>query len=246
MKQKIRLEEVKDFKIERKVFDERTLFTIYKLIQKGFIKSVESIVKEGKESLILSAKDKNNHWLAVKVYKTLHCDFKSRWNILALDPRFKALKKERRNVVYNWCKREFRNLKIAFNNNVSCPKPIVFRENVLVMSFIGENGIPAPRLIDIKLSKEELKYVYDFVLKEIEKLLKGKLIHGDLSAFNLLIHECPYLIDFSQAVTLDHPLANDFLRRDIENINSYFEKLGIKVEDTEKLFENFSKVAGLK
>lgn len=241
MRNKIRLEEIKELKIESKVFDERTLLTILKFMDKGIVKSVESTIKEGKESLILSAKDKKNNWLAIKVYRTLHADFKNMWNSLAIDPRFKGLKKERRNIVYNWCKREFRNLKIAFANNVECPEPIAFKENILVMSFIGDNGNPAPRLVDTILTKEDAEYVYDFILEEIKKLLIAKLVHGDLSAYNILIHEKSYLIDFSQAVTLGHPLANDFLKRDIKNINSYFEKLGVKVKDSEELFDNLSK-----
>lgn len=242
MKPKIRLEEIKELKIESKVFDERTLLTIFKLMGKGIIKSVESTVKEGKESLILSAKDKNNNWLALKVYRTLHCDFKNMWNSLAIDPRFKGLKKERRTIVYNWCKREFRNLKTAFANNVVCPKPIAFKENVLVMSFIGENGEPAPRLIDVKI--ENIQDVYDFVIDEMKKLTKASLVHSDLSAYNILIFDRPYFIDLSQAVIKEHPLVKEFLNRDVKNINSYFKKLGVKTQ--EDLFNELTKIMELK
>lgn len=229
--QKLRLEDIKDFKIEKKVFDEQTLFAIYKLVTKGFVKSVESMVKEGKESLIVSAKDKSNNWLALKIYRTLHCDFKSMWKYLIADPRFKNIKRSRRNVVYNWCRREFSNLKIASEFKVNCPLPIAFYENVLVMKFIGENGIPAPRLIDLKLEKEEAEYIYQLILEEMKKLLEAKLVHTDLSPYNVLIFEKPYLIDFSQAVTFEHPLAKEFFERDVKNINSYFEKFGVKVKE---------------
>jgi RIO kinase 1 len=242
LKPKIRLEEIKEFKIESKVFDERTLLTILKFMDKGIIKSVESTIKEGKESLILSAKDKKDNWLALKVYRTLHCDFKNMWNSLVIDPRFKGLKKERRTIVYNWCKREFRNLKTAFANNVSCPKPIAFKENVLVMSFIGENGEPAPRLIDIKV--ENMQDVYDFVVDEMKKLAKAGLVHSDLSAYNILIFDKPYFIDLSQAVVKEHPLAKEFLNRDVKNINSYFKKLGVKIQ--EELFNELIKIMELK
>jgi RIO kinase 1 len=242
LKPKIRLEEIKEFKIESKVFDRRTLLTMLKLMDKGIIKSIESTVKEGKESLILSAKNKENNWLAIKVYKTLHCDFKSRWGLLTLDPRFKGLKKERRSVVNNWCKREFKNLKIAFANNVTCPKPIAFKENVLIMSFIGENGEPAPRLIDIEI--ENMQDVYSFIVDGMKKLAKAGLIHSDLSAYNILIHDVPYFIDFSQAVMKDHPLAKEFLDRDVKNINSYFKKAGVKTQ--ENLFDELIKIMELR
>lgn len=231
LRKKIRFEDVKDFKIERKVFDERTLYTIYKLMTKGFIKSVESAVKEGKESLVLSAKGKNNNWLALKIYRTKYCDFKSMWKYLVGDPRFSGIKKSRRAVIFNWCKREFKNLKIAFKAKVSVPRPITFKENVLVIDFIGKNGKLAPRLINVKLKPRGASKIYAFILGQIKKLVKAGLVHSDLSAYNILIWDKPYLIDFSQAVPLKHQLAKQFLERDIKNINSYFKKVGVKVKD---------------
>ena len=237
MRPKIRLEDVKELRIERKVFDEKTLFAIYKLITKGVIKSVESEVKEGKESVVLSAKDKEGRWLALKVYKIEYCDFKSMWKYLAGDPRFSNIKKNRRSVIFNWCKREFKNLRIAFDAGVNCPEPIAFNENVLVIGFIGKDGQLAPRLIDVKLENPE--DAYDFILEDYEKLLKAGLIHTDMSAYNILIFDIPYLIDLSQAVPIKHQLAKEFLMRDLKNINDYFKKLGVKIIGTEELFNKF-------
>ena len=68
-------------------------------------------------------------------------------------------------------------------------------------------------------------------------MFKAGLIHSDLSAFNVLIWKKPYLIDFSQAVPLEHVLAKEFLKRDIRNINLYFKKIGIKVKDEEEILK---------
>ena len=237
MTEKIRLEDLKEFKIERKVFDDRTLFAIYKLMTKGFIKSVESEMKEGKESLILSAKNKDGNWLALKVYRVEYCDFKSMWKYLVGDSRFLHVKKNRRAIVLNWCKREFKNLRIAFDAGVNCPEPIAFYENVLVMSFIGEGGELSPRLIDVDL--ENPQDAYDLILEDYEKMLKAGLIHTDLSAFNILIWDKPYFIDFSQAVPVKHQLAKEFLMRDLKNLNNYFNRLRVKIIDKEQLFKKF-------
>lgn len=229
---KIRLEDMKEFKIERKVFDDRTLFSIYKLMKKGIIKSLQSTIKEGKESLVVSAKNSTGKWIAVKIYRIEHCDFKSMWNYLIEDPRFFGIKKRRRSVVLNWCKREFKNLTIAYDAGVSCPKPIAFNENVLVMEFIGSKGIPAPSLINIRMEKEEGKIVYEMIIKEIKKLYRAGLVHGDLSAWNVLFHKGKiFLFDLSQAVPINHPLANQMLRRDVKNINMYFKKIGIEKDE---------------
>ena len=233
---KRKLEDIKEFKIERKVFDDRTSLAIYKLMVRGVIKTVESLVKEGKESVVLSGKGKKDKWVAIKVYRTEYCDFRSMWKYLVGDPRFFGIKKRRRVVVCNWCKREFKNLKIAFKNKVSCPEPLGFYENVLVMRFIGENGIPSPRLIDVDLKEVKKKLInelYSLIIKEIEKLLRAKIVHGDLSAYNILLYEGkPVLIDFSQGVTSKHPLFKEFLERDIKNINSFFRKIGANVDES--------------
>lgn len=236
MKEKIRLEDVKEFKIEHGVFDEKTLMAIYKLLTKKVIKSVESEVMEGKEAVVLSAKDKDGKWLALKVYR-VEADFKTMWQYLAGDPRFFGLKKQRRSVVFAWCRREFKNLTIASEAGVNCPKPIAFNENVLVEEFIGEEGKLAPRLIDVKLSKEDAQEVYNIIIDDLEKTIKAGLVHADLSAYNILIFGKPYIIDFSQAVPLNHTQAEEFLKRDIKNINKHFEKIGAEIKNSEEILE---------
>jgi RIO kinase 1 len=92
----------------------------------------------------------------------------------------------------------------------------------------------------MKFKPEDAQLIYEYVLSQIEKIVKAGLVHSDLSPYNILFFNKPYIIDFSQAVPLKHVLAKEFLRRDIKNINLYFEKLGTKVKDEEELFNNLS------
>ena len=71
---------------------------------------------------------------------------------------------------------------------------------------------------------------------------KAELVHGDLSEFNILYSDQPYLIDMGQSVTRDHPRALQFLMRDIRNMNRFFKKRGCEVK-TE--YEIFNAVTGL-
>jgi RIO kinase 1 len=235
---------MKDFlserKVEGKVYDKRTLMAIYTLMKKGIIKTLEATVKEGKESVVVAAKNKEGEWLAVKIYRVEHCDFKSMWKYLISDYRFERIRKDRWHVVVNWARREFKNMKIAFEAGVSLPKPIAVHQNILVMSFIGEEGIPAPTLV--QLEKEELDWqkIYEEVRNEMVKLTKGGIIHTDLSAFNILYFDKVYIIDFSQGVTERHPLALQFLERDVKNINDFFKKKNVKID--ENLFENLKRL----
>ena len=226
-------ESYKELKIVHGVFDERTLMTLYRLLNKKQI-SVESMLEEGKESVVLSGITKQKEWVAIKVYRTEACDFKKMWKYLVGDPRFKGISKRTRTVVNIWCQREFKNMKIAQEAGVNCPKPLTFKENVLIMSFLGDNGILAPRLIDvIPDNPEEL---YKMVLENLKKLVNAGLIHGDLSAYNTLLWGEPYFIDFSHGTTLKNQIALELLKRDVKNINSYFSKLNITVKDPEDIF----------
>jgi RIO kinase 1 len=50
-----------------------------------------------------------------------------------------------------------------------------------------------------------------------------RLVHADLSEYNILVHEGKLvIIDVSQSVDLDHPKALDFLREDCAHINDFF------------------------
>jgi len=233
---------LEEFKIEHKVFDKRTLMAIFDLIKKGHIKTVESMIKEGKESIVVSGKDEKGEWLSIKVYRVLYVDFKNMWTYLATDPRFERVKKNRWSIVTTWARREFKNLKTAFEGDVSCPRPIAVEKNVLVTEFIGENGIPAPKLVEIKL--EDYQEVYDFIIEEMKKLAKLNLIHTDLSPYNIIIYQKPYIIDFSQAVPEKHPQAKEFLQRDVKNVNEYFKKHGAEIN--ENIFNELSNIMKLK
>jgi len=239
LKRKRKREYYKEFKIVRGAFDERTLLVLYRLLNKNKI-SVESLIKEGKESIILSGLTNRKKWVAIKVYCTKACNFKNMSKYLVGDPRFQRIKKKRRFIVNLWCQREFKNLKIARNAGVDCPEPLFFEENVLIMSFIGNNGLAAPRLIDVKPDKPER--IYKEILSNLKKLVENGLIHGDLSAYNILLHKKPYFIDFSHGITLKNPLAPELLKRDIKNINYYFSKFDITVKDTEKLYKKLERV----
>lgn len=62
-------------------------------------------------------------------------------------------------------------------------------------------------------------------------------MHGDLSEYNLLYWEKQiWMIDVSQSVEHDHPMALDFLRRDCVVMNDFFRKNKAYVLTTLKLF----------
>lgn len=69
-----------------------------------------------------------------------------------------------------------------------------------------------------------------------------KLVHADLSEYNLLVHdEHLYVIDVSQSVEHDHPSAYDFLRNDIRNVEEFFSRRGVTCLGIRSCFEFVTK-----
>ena len=243
LKRKRSLDYTKDLKTISGVFDEKTRMALYRLLNKKQIQ-IQSLIKEGKESVVFSGLTQEKEWVAIKVYRTAVIDFKKISKYLLGDPRFGKISRARRNFIYTWCRREYKNLQVAFRAGVNCPEPIASSENVLIMTFIGEKGSSSPRLMDVRLENPEENY--KMVIKNMKKLCKSGLIHGDLSAYNILFKGGPVFIDFSHSTPPRNPIAPELLNRDIKNINSYFTKLDIRVTDSKRLYKDFIKILGIK
>jgi len=105
------------------------------------------------------------------------------------------------------------------------------------MSFIGRTGVSAPKLYDLK--EVNFKGLSRQVLRLIRKLvIEAKLIHGDLSAHNILVWKRePYLIDLSQAVLTTHLNGPRLLTRDIANIMDFFSQKNVDVDEYASLLQ---------
>ena len=60
----------------------------------------------------------------------------------------------------------------------------------------------------------------------------------------MMLEDNPVLFDVSQAVSLGHPMADKFLRRDLENIHRYFKRLGAEVPSVEEMHRRVTAVRG--
>ncbi len=89
-----------------------------------------------------------------------------------------------------------------------------------------------------ELNREDFEELYDFTMGVIERLWKrGDMVHGDLSEYNILLHDGPVVIDWSQATVKRNRMSLELLRRDINNITNYFRKKGgVDVENPEEKF----------
>jgi RIO kinase 1 len=233
-----------DRKTQDEVFDTTTLHTLEKLISDRIIDMLDFPISTGKEGNVFRAKTSDGGFVALKIYRTSTSTFKHISKYITGDPRFKSSLKNRREIIYEWTKKEFKNLQRATEAGVKTPKPIRKINNVLVMEYIGNDKRSAPELKDTILKNPDKTYKQ--LIKYIKFLYKkAQIVHGDFSQFNILIHNNnPYVIDLGQAVLIEHPLAYEFLRRDIENISRYFStKYGIKT-DIDSIYESICKGGG--
>jgi RIO kinase 1 len=219
------------------VFDERTIFQLNKLLVNGPLSRIEGIISAGKEANVYLAYDEQYREVAVKIYKIDSNTSKWMRNYIIGDPRFKKIPKNVSKIIFLWANKEFKNLKRAYNAGLSVPEPVYVKNNILIMEYIGFESNPAPRLKDIKRIGDPTKLV-NKLLYFIKNLYhKAKLVHGDLSEFNILYHnQEPVVIDISQAVSIQHPKAEFYLTRDIKNMFNYFKRFNIEITDPEKFY----------
>ena len=234
-KRRIRKKRSEDLSAVEAVFDRSTLLTLYHLINSGVISELFGVISTGKEANVYWARGEDGKDYAVKIYRTVTADFKKMLVYVQGDPRFKRIKKDTRSLIFTWATKEFKNLKRAQEAKIRVPNPIAVRNNVLVMEFIGEDGIPAPRLKDKE--PEDPKETLKIILKYSRSLYqKANLIHADLSEYNILMWNEPVIIDVSQSVLIEHPMAQEFLLRDIKNILRYFRPLVNNIPTTETVY----------
>lgn len=221
------------------VFDKSTLMILNHIMNAGVFRYLDGVIASGKESGVYAGVTAKNTTVAVKIYTVTSSEFRHRSQYIAGDPRFGVSRKGIRNIVNLWAKKEFKNLRTACYAKIPVPKPIYVKGNVLVMEFIEEDGIPAPTL---NLCEIERKYYLD-ILKIVSRLYKAKLVHADLSEYNVFLHKNkPMIFDFGSAVSILHPNAEKFLMRDLVNINRFFNKKGIDVYESEKEMKVVKKV----
>ena len=231
------------FKVYKNVFDEKTISSIWKLITERRFEGLESPIKIGKESNVFSAITKSKERVAVKVFRITSSNFFTMSRYLSMDPRFRKFK-SRRGTVLTWAKREFVNLKKAYEAGVNVPKPIAVEDNVIVMGFIG-NQPPEPPLADplLKESCDNPKKMFELLFEDIKKLYRANLVHGDLNEFNIMNNkEKPVIIDLSHGTPVSAPAAIEMLERDLKNVCRFFNKKGLNL-DIQKLLKEIRSVS---
>ncbi|KAL6072432.1 Serine/threonine-protein kinase RIO1 [Balamuthia mandrillaris] len=185
---------------------------------------------------------KKGEELAVKIFNMdMNQKFKDRTKYVDGERRYRHVPTQNsRKAIKVWAEKELRNLNRLQHGGILSPRPILLRNNVLLMSFVGKGGVAAPRLKDAKLSMDKLHEAYMQCILMMRKMYQEcNLVHADLSEYNILYHRHKlWFIDVSQAIEKDHENAFDFLRRDCSVITKFFRKNGVRTAmTTRELFD---------
>jgi len=217
------------------IFSRSTINSLIKLAQRHVFSHIIGKISMGKEAVVLSATSELYGLVAIKVYMINTCNFRRMYEYLSQDNRYLKLPRNRQKIIYNWAEREYKNLEIAYRSNARVPMPIAVLNNIIVMEFIGDRnkGMPAQLLKNIRL-EGRARQVYEEIIENYKKIYNQGLVHGDLSEFNILLHEGkPIMIDFSQGTVEKSLNYLDLLKRDLEKISNYFSKyIDIDLEET--------------
>ncbi|MGM5479945.1 MAG: serine protein kinase RIO [Nanobdellota archaeon] len=207
------------------VFDSHTIKNLQKLSAQGHFEELEVSLALGKEANIFLARTKEDNLVVLKIYRLENCDFNKMYSYISQDPRYDLLKGSKRRVIFEWTRREYRNLQLA-RECIRVPIPYHFKDNIIIMEYVQDDKNPAPQLKNTSL--DDPQGFFDLIIEKITDLYAKGLVHGDLSAFNILVEaQQPVFIDFSQSTPTSSNQADELLYRDLKNICIYFKKQGI-------------------
>ena len=131
-----------------------------------------------------------------------------------------------------WVNHEFDMLCRLHFAGADVPTPLAAAGSAILMEFVGDEEGPAPQLRELRLTACAARGMLDRLIWNIERLLANNVIHADLSAYNILVHNgSPRIIDLPQAVD---PRTNgqraSLLARDLDRVCRHFERFGVHTD----------------
>ena len=129
-----------------------------------------------------------------------------------------------------WVGHEFDMLCQLHFAGADVPQPIAATGSAILMQFVGDESGPAQQLREVTPAPADARKVLDRLIWNIERMLANNIVHGDLSAYNVLVrNDRPVIIDLPQAVDArSNGNAQELLRRDVTSICRHFERFGAR------------------
>ncbi|MPZ85115.1 MAG: kinase [Actinophytocola sp.] len=153
-------------------------------------------------------------------------------------------------IAEQWAVAEFAALSRLWSIGVPVPYPVQRSGTELLMEFLGSSdGEAAPRLAELRPDADELVELWHQLVAALELLAGEGMTHGDLSAYNVLVHKGQVmLIDLPQIVdVVANPRGREFLARDVSNVMNWFRARGLpdRLADPDTVTGELLAAAGL-
>jgi RIO kinase 1 len=210
----------------------KTPAALQALIDDGVIDEVLRPLKSGKEAAVYVVRSGDDIRCA-KVYKDMaQRSFQQRVQYQegrkvrgSREARAigKATKYGRKQQETAWKNAEVDALYLLRDAGVRVPEPHGYYHGVLVMALVTDaDGYSAPRLGEVELTAEQARDFHAVLMRQVVRMLCCGLIHGDLSAYNVLVGpDGPIVIDFPQVVSAaGNNAARQMLLRDVNNLTA--------------------------
>lgn len=216
------------------------------------ISDVVAIVKGGKEANVYRCEatpETGATWLAAKVYRprmfrNLRNDKRYRQGRRVLNAGGNEIKSNDHREMRalgkktsfgeqlahtSWLMHEYTTLETLHAAGADAPRPVAVAENAILMGYVGDAAMAAPTLHEVRLERDEARPLFRRILHNVALLLERGLVHGDLSAYNILYWDGTVtLIDFPQVVdSQQNDEAYDILGRDVQRLCDYFNRYGL-------------------
>lgn len=194
------------------------------ILSSGLAMNVAGLISSGKEADVYLA-SYHDAPIAIKVYRLYRTSHRGGGPIKLDSTGWLAA-------------HEFEMTRQAWKGGARVPAPARRVENMFSMRYLGNEGGPAPRLQDVELDRPE--EFLEKVLAGIESLTSTGVVHADLSAYNILVHEGePWFIDFSEAIRVDRTGMSPWHRlheaaaaydRGLRALQKYFRKYELELD----------------
>jgi len=176
---RVRVKDSDERKTYDEVFDKQTLLLLAKLMSDGVLRSVDYPVSTGKEGNVFHGTDPDGSALALKIYRVSNATFRNIANYIIGDSRFRNVRRSHKEIIYAWARKEYKNLLGMAKLGARVPRAIEQRNNVLAMSYIGDETRPAPLLREVRL--DDPAAGFEDLVETMTAIRKAGLVHGDLS-----------------------------------------------------------------
>ena len=211
------------------------LLALHALVEKGMIAQLGPLLGKGKESDVYSCMDDDENIYALKMFRMGRTSFKK-------VRQLRGLIGERTHISWLYvnrlaAKREFEALTNVYKLNLNTPKPIGYNRHMIVMEYLRGKELVYYKDINDPLT------IFNDIIEQMKVIYQeGKMIHGDLGEFNIILDEEGniLIIDWLQWISTDHPNANLIVRRDLENICNYFKKKYNIESDVDEILRIFN------